>query len=139
MKESDLVVEHSYFGSAVGDWRSRALGDDEPRHVEWGDGTGDIHLNDRIFLAHVPEAVWKYRMGGYPILKKWLGYRDSRRRNGGGLTLDELVHFRTVIQRIAALLTLRTALDVAYERAGGQAWLIDDVVGKASSGTAASC
>ena len=131
VNDSDLVVEHSYFGSASGKWEERMLKDSEPRHPEWGALTGDLYLNDRVFLSHVPQAVWSYELGGYPVLKKWLGYRDARRRKGRHLTLAELTHLRNVVHRLAAVLTLRPALDKAYERACADAWLIDELTGKA--------
>jgi Type ISP C-terminal specificity domain len=33
--------------------------------------TGDLYLNESIFLAHVPREIWRYELGGYPVLKKW--------------------------------------------------------------------
>lgn len=39
----------------------------------WGERTGDLFLNDEVHFAHVPEDVWLYQLGGYPVLKKWLG------------------------------------------------------------------
>ena len=127
VKESDLVVEYSYFGSAAGRWESRVPESAESESSHWGELTGDLFLNDRVFLRHVPQAVWRYEMGGYPVLKKWLGYRDARRRDGAPLTLAEVTHLRGMIHRIAALLTLRAQMDSAYEKASECAWLIDDL------------
>jgi hypothetical protein len=64
----------------------------------------------------VPEAVWTYQLGGYPVLKKWLGYRQADRRDGNPLTDDERKYFRQIIQRIAALLALGAELDALYQR-----------------------
>ena len=30
----------------------------------------DVHLNDAAFWRGVPAAVWRYRLGGYEVLKK---------------------------------------------------------------------
>ena len=127
VKESDLVVEYNYFGSATGRWEQRELDETELRHPDWGALTGDLYLNDMVFLSHVPHAVWRYGMGGYPVLKKWLGYRDARRRAGAPLTLAELTHLRSIVHRLAALLTLRPTLDKAYDKACADAWLIDEL------------
>jgi len=131
--ESDLIVEHSYFGSAAGKWEERALEESELRHPEWSVVTGDLYFNETIFLSHVPPAVWRYEMGGYPVLKKWLGYRDARRRDGAPLTLAELRHLRNMIHRLAALVTLWPALNEAYEKACADAWLIDELTGGVSA------
>jgi hypothetical protein len=48
-------------------------------------------------------AVWGFELGGYPVLKKWLGYRQESRRGGRPLTLTEARYFRSMIQRLAAL------------------------------------
>jgi hypothetical protein len=63
-------------------------------------------------------------------LKKWLGYRQASRRSGTALTLQELDELREIMHRIAALLTLRPLLDIAYEKANEQAWLVDDFQAK---------
>ena len=122
--EEDLVVER--FGDARR-WRERDRHHDEGGRTEWGVLTGDLYLNDAVFLSHVPRPVWRYEMGGYPVVKKWLGYREARRRQGWALTLGELAHLRGIIHRIAALLTLRPAADNAYEQATPEAWLSDEL------------
>ncbi len=66
-------------------------------------------------------------MGGYPVLKKWLGYRDAKRRDGRPMTLAELDHLRTMVHRLAALLLLHDALDAAYERAAAAAFTTTDL------------
>jgi len=73
--------------------------------------------NDSVFLRHVPERVWHYQFGGYPLIKKWLGYRGTKRRPGRPLTHEELDHLGNIIHRIAALLRLNPLLDHCYEQA----------------------
>jgi hypothetical protein len=60
--------------------------------------------------------VWKYQLGGYPVLKKWLGYRQADRRDGEPLTDDERRWFRSIIQRVAALLALGPRLNSLYQQ-----------------------
>jgi hypothetical protein len=76
----DLSVEYSFFGGAQGGWRARSPSSEEPMHEEWGESTGDLYINDAVLFRHVPEKVWRYELGGYPVIKKWLGYRDRGRR-----------------------------------------------------------
>ena len=124
--ESDLLIEYSYYGAATGKWEARNLKDTEAQRPEWGDLTGDLYLNDSIYLGNVPAEIWRYELGGYPVLKKWLGYRQSNRRGDKPLTLKELDELRGIIIRTAALLTLRPQLDAAYEKVREKAWLIDE-------------
>ncbi len=115
--QQDLVVSIAYFGAARGKWTERAYAEGEPQHAAWGDKTGDLHINDDIYFGNVPKAVWNYEIGGYPVLKKWLGYRQASRRDGRPLTLPERAHFRSMVQRLAALLALHEVADSLYERA----------------------
>lgn len=127
ISEADLTVEYSYYGAATGRWNERQPQDSEAQYATWGKVTRDLYLNDSVFLSHVPEAIWHYELGGYPVLKKWLGYRQANRRGNASMSLRELDEFRGIIQRIAVLLTLRPRLDAAYEKATERAWLIDEL------------
>ena len=70
-----------------------------------GETTFDVYLNDRAFWRNVPAAVWRYRLGGYQVLKKWLSYRE-RPVLGRDLTPEEVQHFADTARRIAALMML---------------------------------
>lgn len=73
----------------------------------------------------MPTEVWLYELVGYPVLKKWLGNRDARRRNNQSLTLPEKDHFRSMVQRMAAVISLRGRLNDLYERASMNALTIE--------------
>ena len=118
----DLRVTVKYWGGAKGGWVARSFTSVEHPHETWGAQTGDLFISENVFFANIPEAVWKYELGGYPILKKWLGYRQSDRRDGQPLTTDERYWFRSVIQRIAALLALSPQLDELYAAAAENAF-----------------
>ena len=68
-----------------------------------GDRTFDIYLNSNAFWRNVPTAVWRYRLGGYQVLKKWLSYRE-RAIVGRALTLDEIQYFSETGRRVATVL-----------------------------------
>lgn len=117
VRSNDMVVAYSFFGNATGGWRSRQPNAPETLRTAWGAQTGDLYINDQIFFRNVPSAVWEYELGGYPVIKKWLAYRDNGRRPDTALTLDETEHLQGMIQRIAALLALHEQLSVLYEEA----------------------
>jgi hypothetical protein len=125
--EQDLVVSIAYFGAARGKWVERAYGEGEQQHAVLGETTGDLYINDDVYFGNVPKAVWRYELGGYPVLKKWLGYRQAARRNGQPLTLGERQHFRSMIQRVAALLALHQVADALYEKAAAAAFTAEDL------------
>jgi hypothetical protein len=71
--------------------------------------------------------VWTYQLGGYPVLKKWLGYRQADRRDGQPLTDEERRWFRQIVQRIAGLLALGPMLDALYQEAAADAFTADEL------------
>lgn len=79
-----------------------------------GDTTYDVYLNDKAFWSNVPEKVWDYTIGGYPVIKKWLSYREEKLL-GRPLTKDEARYVQQMVRRLAALLLLQPALDRNYE------------------------
>jgi len=60
---------------------------------QWGERTGDLFINATVYFSNVPEGVMRYELGGYAVLKKWLGYRHRDRRDGKPLTLADAQHF----------------------------------------------
>jgi type ISP restriction-modification system protein len=35
-----------------------------------GNTTYDVYLNDVAYWRNIPEKVWDYTIGGYPVIKK---------------------------------------------------------------------
>ena len=68
-----------------------------------GETTFDIYLNRRAWWCNVPAAVWRYKLGGYQVLKKWLSYRE-RDILARPLRPEEVQHFTDTARRIAAIL-----------------------------------
>ena len=122
VRTEDLLVTVNYWGGAKGRWIPRLFASNEEPLPEWGGRTGDLYISEQVFFANVPEAVWKYELGGYPVLKKWLGYRQANRRDGKPLSAEERSWFRAVVQRIAALLALSPKLDELYSAAAENAF-----------------
>ena len=68
-----------------------------------GQTTFDIYLNGNAYWRNVPAAVWRYKLGGYQVLKKWLSYRE-RAVLGRALLPEEILYFAEVVRRIGAIL-----------------------------------
>ena len=66
-------------------------------------------------------------MGGYPVLKKWLGYRQANRREGKPLTAEERRWFKAIVQRVAAILAFGSRLDELYSAAAENAFTAADL------------
>jgi hypothetical protein len=80
------------------------------------DGAVDVYLNERVYWANVPADVWAMTIGGYPVLKKWLSYREFKVL-GRPLREEEMTYFTEVARRLKALLLLGSALDANYRAA----------------------
>ena len=70
-----------------------------------GETTYDVYLNERAYWRNVPGNVWRYKLGGYQVLKKWLSYRE-RKVLGRSLLPAEVQHFAETSRRIASILEL---------------------------------
>ena len=131
VRPDDLKIAITYWGGGKGRWKPRAFTAEELPAADfanaWGERTGDLIVNDDAYFANVPELVWNYQLGGYPVLKKWLGYRQADRRDGRPMTDDERRWFRQNIQRIAALLALGPTLNTLYQDAAANAFTIEEL------------
>ena len=68
-----------------------------------GETTFDIYLDAHTFWCNVPAAVWRYELGGYQVLKKWLSYRE-RSILGRPLHPVEIQFFSYMARRIGMIL-----------------------------------
>jgi hypothetical protein len=75
----------------------------------------DVWLNKDVYLAAVPRGVWAFTVGGYPVIKKWLSYREKAIL-GRDLTAEEARHLSGMVRRIGAILLLSGQLDGVYQR-----------------------
>ena len=72
-----------------------------------GQTTFDIYLNGNAFWRNVPAAVWRYKLGGYQVLKKWLSYRE-RAVLGRALLPEEVLYFAEVARRFGTIVVAST-------------------------------
>ena len=114
---------------ARGKSQSRDFGSDEKHFLETGalavgvhiggtyaclgDETLDIHLNENILVRNIPANVWRFTVGGYQVLRKWLSYRETSIL-GRPLSRSEVDVFVHTVRRIAALLLLAPRLNHNY-------------------------
>jgi hypothetical protein len=131
VRPDDLKVTVTYWGGGKGRWKARPFTAEEVPATEygeaWGKRTGDLFLNENAYFGNVPELVWNYQLGGYPVLKKWLGYRQADRRDGKPLTDDERRWFPEIIQRLAALLAVGPQLDALYQEVAANAFTAEEL------------
>jgi hypothetical protein len=81
--------------------------------AQLGDEAVDVYLNDVAYWRGVPAGVWRYTIGGYQVMKKWLSYREKPLL-GRDLKPEEVREVQHMARRIAAILLLQPALDANY-------------------------
>ncbi len=86
-----------------------------------GETCFDVYLNDVAYWRCVPSAVWRYTIGGYQVIKKWLSYRE-RALLGRDLMPEEARYVTEMVRRIAALVLMQPELDANYERVKADVW-----------------
>jgi hypothetical protein len=86
-----------------------------------GDTCFDVYLNDVAYWRCVPSNVWRYTIGGYQVIKKWLSYRE-RALLGRDLKPEEARYVTEMVRRIAALVLMQRELDANYERVKVDVW-----------------
>ena len=82
-----------------------------------GQTTFDIYLNGNAYWRNVPAAVWRYKLGGYQVLKKWLSYRECPILDRA-LLPEEVLYFAEVARRIGAIVVVADTPPVS-DYAGG--------------------
>lgn len=79
-----------------------------------GATTYDVYLNETAYWQNIPERVWKYTIGGYQVIKKWLSYRAEKvlKRPMKPAEVQEVVN---MARRISAIVLMETDLDANYQ------------------------
>lgn len=77
------------------------------------DGAIDVFINDSVCWRNVPRDVWEMTIGGYPVVKKWLSYREKRVL-GRALKMEEMTYITEVVRRLKAILLMGAELDENY-------------------------
>ena len=57
----------------------------------------------------MPEAVWKYQVGGYQVCEKWLKDRWERR-----LELDDIRTYCRIVTALGLTIVIQAEIDTLY-------------------------
>ena len=71
-----------------------------------------IKINKTQCFKPVPEDVWKFHIGCYQVLEKYLKSRKGRQ-----LSLEEIKHVGAVADSLAFTITQMAKIDKAYKKA----------------------
>jgi predicted helicase len=62
----------------------------------------------------VPEVVWNFDIGGYPVCEKWL-----KDRKGRTLSKDDIAHYQKIVAALSETIRLMQEIDEVVEAHGG--------------------
>jgi hypothetical protein len=86
-----------------------------------GETCSGVYLNDVAYWRCVPANVWRFRVGGVQVIKKWLSHRE-RALLGRDLKPEEARYVTEVVRRTAALVLVGPEIDANYERVKTDVW-----------------
>lgn len=82
-------------------------GDDVVKQPQWRDGA--VWINPEKRFQGIAEEEWKYYIGGYQPLQKWLQYREGRQ-----LSSDDVIHYERMAYAVRQTLWLMQQIDKTY-------------------------
>lgn len=62
----------------------------------------------------VPEEVWDFHIGGYPVCQKWL-----KDRRGRALSREDIAHYQKIVVALVETIRLMQEIDEVIEKHGG--------------------
>lgn len=69
---------------------------------------GRVYINPSQYFEGVAPEVWRFQVGGYQVLDKWLKDRRGRK-----LSYDDLTHYQQVVVALAETIRLMAEIDAA--------------------------
>jgi predicted helicase len=78
-----------------------------PAHPTYANGKVTINKKGDGF-TEVPEEVWKFYVGGYPVCAKWL-----KDRKGRTLSDEDIAHYQRIVVALQETIKLMAAIDQA--------------------------
>ena len=81
----------------------------DPAHPKYEINTRSVVINKRgDRFTDIPQAVWDFYVGGYPVCAKWL-----KDRKGRTLSPADIDHYQQIIVALSETIKLMTAIDQA--------------------------
>jgi predicted helicase len=67
----------------------------------------ELWINDKCYIRGVSDEVWKFEIGSYQVIKKWLDYRRKDRE-----PIDDFLHLENMIIAIKNTIQIMEKIDV---------------------------
>ncbi len=74
-----------------------------------------VYINkEKQYFDNVPEETWRFRVGGYQVLDKWLKDRKGRK-----LSDEDIEHYKKVVKALHETARIMREIDEVIEAHGG--------------------
>jgi predicted helicase len=77
--------------------------------VKYDENSMKVYINKEQYFENISEDVWKYRIGAYPVIEKYLKDRKKRK-----LSLDEINHYMKVSKAIKLTIEIQRKIDEIF-------------------------
>jgi predicted helicase len=81
-------------------------GDNIVEKVRYDEATGRVYINKDQYFEGVSPDVWKFRVGGYPVLDKWLKDRKGRK-----LSFEDIMHYQRIVVALSKTRRIMQEID----------------------------
>lgn len=91
--------------------RFQGKGDNRVEGQRYDEKEKRVYINKAQYFEGVKPEVWKYQIGGYQVLDKWLKDRKNR-----SLSLEDIRHYCRIVTALAKTIELQAEIDRIYPK-----------------------
>jgi predicted helicase len=86
-------------------------GNDIIERIEYDEKKRRVHINDIQYFGGIPQEIWKFRIGIYQVLDKWLKARKGRK-----LSWEEIETYCKVVSSIKHTIKTMEKINELYDK-----------------------
>ena len=112
----ELVALHVLESPRLNEHITTYVGEGRPEVEKISHNRDNVWLNkaQTCGFRGVPEAVWNFYLGGYPVCEKWL-----KDRKGRILSKEDIEHYHKIVVALSETIRLMKKIDGVIEQHGG--------------------
>ena len=121
-KDYDLFIKMGKYGKRLVDLhlleaselskpiaKFQGSGDYRMDKQKYSEDENRVYINKTQYFEGIEKEVWKYQIGGYQVLDKWL-----KDRKGGTLSLDDIKHYCKIATALKRTIEIQEDIDRLY-------------------------
>jgi len=112
---NELILNHllkkDYSKSEIG--KFEVEGDSRITSAIYDKSKNKLYINESQSFDNVPHEVWKFEIGGYRVLDKWL---KERQKHNITLTYEDITTFKKIINSLNETIEIMGRIDETYKK-----------------------